>query len=50
MDRKGYEQDFHHPVYPVGRVKPEDFLSDQDIARMKEHMEGWVLSLSRTGR
>jgi len=46
----GYEQDFHRPVYPVDRVKPEDFFSAQDIAKMKARMEGWVLSLARTGR
>jgi len=46
----GYEQDFHRPVYPVDRVKPEDFFSAQDIAKMKSRMTGWVLSLARTGR
>ena len=46
----GYEQDFHRPVYPVDRVKPENFFSAAEIAKMKARMEGWVLSLSRTGR
>ena len=46
----GYEQDFHRPVYPVDRVKPEDFFDAQQIAKMKERMAGWVLSLARTGR
>jgi 4-hydroxy-3-polyprenylbenzoate decarboxylase len=46
----GYEQDFHRPVYPVDRVKLEDFFSDEDIERAKARMQGWVLSLARTGR
>ncbi|MCC6608526.1 MAG: UbiD family decarboxylase [Burkholderiales bacterium] len=46
----GYEQDFHRPVYPVDRVKPEQFFSQADIARARARMEGWVLSLARTGR
>jgi len=46
----GYEQDFHRPVYPVDRVKPEDFFDAKQIAKMKERMAGWVLSLARTGR
>jgi len=46
----GYEQDFHRPVYPIDRVKPEDFFAAPDIARMKSRMAGWVLSLARTGR
>jgi 4-hydroxy-3-polyprenylbenzoate decarboxylase len=46
----GYEQDFHRPVYPVDRVKPEDFFSKADVAKARERMEGWVLSLARTGR
>jgi len=46
----GYEQDFHRPVYPVDRVKPADFFNKQQIDKMKSRMEGWVLSLARTGR
>ncbi len=46
----GYEQDFHRPVYPVDRVKPEDFFSAKQIETMKARMAGWVLSLARTGR
>jgi 4-hydroxy-3-polyprenylbenzoate decarboxylase len=46
----GYEQDFHRPVYPVDRVKPEDFFTAGDIANAKSRMQGWVLSLARTGR
>ena len=46
----GYEQDFHRPVYPVDKVKPEKFFTPEQIAKMKSHMQGWVLSLARTGR
>lgn len=46
----GYEQDFHRPVYPIDRVKPEDFFDVDQIATMKSRMAGWVLSLARTGR
>ena len=46
----GYENDFLRPVYPVDKVKPEDFFSAEDIANAKSRMAGWVLSLARTGR
>ncbi|HEX9808307.1 MAG TPA: UbiD family decarboxylase [Alphaproteobacteria bacterium] len=46
----GYEQDFHRPVYPVDKVKPEDFFTAEQIAKMRSHMTGWVLSLAKTGR
>jgi len=46
----GYEQDFHRPVYPVDRVKVEDFFTPEQIRNVKARMEGWVLSLARTGR
>jgi len=46
----GYEQDFHRPVYPVDKVKPEDFFDAKQIEKMKARMEGWVLSLAKTGR
>ncbi|MFM9885077.1 MAG: UbiD family decarboxylase [Burkholderiales bacterium] len=46
----GYEQDFHRPVYPIDRVNPADFFDAAQIAKMKGRMEGWVLSLARTGR
>ena len=46
----GFEQDFHRPVYPIDRVKPEDFFDKKQIDQMKARMEGWVLSLARTGR
>ncbi|HSR56188.1 MAG TPA: UbiD family decarboxylase, partial [Alphaproteobacteria bacterium] len=46
----GYENDFHRPVYPVDKVDPKDFFTDEQIAEMKSRMQGWVLSLARTGR
>ena len=46
----GYEADFMRPVYPIDRVKPEDFFSQADIDNAKSRMAGWVLSLARSGR
>ena len=46
----GYEKDFHRPVYPIDRVKPEDFFTAEQIENAKSRMHGWVLSLARTGR
>src|SRR5512143_306784 len=46
----GYESDFLRPVYPVDRVKPEDFFTKKDIENAKSRMVGWVNSLARTGR
>ena len=46
----GYEQDFRRPVYPVDRVDPRKFFSDDEIARAKQRMSGWVEVLARTGR
>ncbi len=46
----GYEQDFHRPLYPVDRVKLEDFFDGKQIGKVKARMKGWVLSLARTGR
>jgi 4-hydroxy-3-polyprenylbenzoate decarboxylase len=46
----GYEKDFHRPVYPIDRVKPEDFFTQEQIADAKSRMVGWVNSLARTGR
>jgi len=46
----GYENDFLRPVYPVDKVRPEDFFSAKDIANAKSRMIGWVHSLARTGR
>ena len=46
----GYESDFLRPVYPVDRVKPEDFFSRKDIENARSRMIGWVHSLARSGR
>lgn len=46
----GYENDFHRPVYPVDKVRAEDFFKPEDIANAKSRMHGWLLSLARTGR
>ncbi len=46
----GYEKDFQRPVYPVGRVDLRKFFSEEQIARGKSVMRGWVELLSRTGR
>ena len=46
----GYEQDFRRPLYPIDIVKPEDFFTPAQIENAKSRMEGWVLSLARTGR
>src|SRR6516225_3823080 len=46
----GYESDFLRPVYPVDRVKPEDFFTKKDIENAKSRMAGWVKSLARSGR
>jgi 4-hydroxy-3-polyprenylbenzoate decarboxylase len=46
----GYESDFLRPVYPIDKVKPEDFFSRKDIENAKSRMAGWVHSLARSGR
>jgi 4-hydroxy-3-polyprenylbenzoate decarboxylase len=46
----GYEQDFHRPVYPVDKVDPLKFFSQEDVNRARERMRGWVEVLARTGR
>ena len=46
----GYENDFMRPVYPIDKVKPEDFFSAAQIENAKSRMQGWVHSLARTGR
>jgi UbiD family decarboxylase len=46
----GYESDFLRPVYPVDKVKPEDFFTKKDIENARSRMHGWVHSLARTGR
>ena len=46
----GYETDFQRPVYPIQRVNLEKFLKQEDIAKGKSLMKGWVELLARTGR
>jgi 4-hydroxy-3-polyprenylbenzoate decarboxylase len=46
----GYESDFLRPIYPVDKVRPEDFFSKEDLANAKSRMHGWVHSLARSGR
>jgi len=46
----GYESDFMRPVYPIDKVKPEDFFSAKDLENAKSRMQGWVRTLARTGR
>ncbi len=46
----GYEQDFHRPVYPVDRVDPAKWFGPADLEKARAQMQGWVMSLSRTGR
>jgi gallate decarboxylase subunit C len=46
----GYESDFARPVYAVERIELKKWFSDNDIARGKALMRGWVESLARTGR
>ena len=35
-------EDFLRPVYPVDKVKPEDFFSKKDLDNAKSRMVGWV--------
>ena len=46
----GYEEDFLRPVYPVDKVKPEDFFSKKDIDNAKSRMVAWSRSLAKSGR
>jgi len=46
----GYEKDFQRPVYPVDQVKLDKWFDADAIDQAKKLMQGWVLSLSRTGR
>jgi 4-hydroxy-3-polyprenylbenzoate decarboxylase len=45
----GYEEDFKRPVYPIDVVNPADFFAEEDLARAKTRMRGWVEILARTG-
>jgi 4-hydroxy-3-polyprenylbenzoate decarboxylase len=46
----GYESDFLRPVYPVDKVRPEDFFSKKDIENAKSRMTAWAHSLAKSGR
>ena len=46
----GYEQDFLRPLYPVDKVDPQDFFTDDQLANARARMHGWVRSLAETGR
>jgi 4-hydroxy-3-polyprenylbenzoate decarboxylase len=46
----GYENDFMRPQYPIDKVKPENWFSQDDMENMRSRMHGWVRSLARTGR
>jgi hypothetical protein len=46
----GYEEDFMRPVYPVDRVKLEDFFSKDDIANLRSRLKGWTELLAKSGR
>jgi hypothetical protein len=37
-------------VYPVDRVKLDQFFSPEQIAKSKARMRGWVEVLARTGQ
>ena len=46
----GYEDDFMRPVYPVDRVKLEDFFAPDQLTNIKDRMKGWVTLLAKNGR
>lgn len=46
----GYEMDFHRPVYPVNQVDLNKWFGPQELEKARSIMQGWVISLSRTGR
>jgi 4-hydroxy-3-polyprenylbenzoate decarboxylase len=46
----GYENDFMRPVYPIDRVDATRWFRPDEVARARSLMQGWVLSLARTGR
>ena len=46
----GYESDFARPIYPIDKVNPKHFFSDDDLANVAGRMKGWVHSLARSGR
>ena len=46
----GYESDFMRPIYPIDRVNLNKWFDGDAVERAKSLMQGWVLSLARTGR
>ena len=46
----GFESDFLRPVYPIEKVDPTDFFTDDQLANTKARMKGWVQSLAKYGR
>ncbi len=46
----GYETDFMRPVYPVDRVRLEDFFTSEQISNVKGRLKGWTELLAKTGR
>ena len=38
------------PIYPIDKVNPKDFFTDDDLANVFSRMKGWVHGLARTGR
>ena len=46
----GYESDFLRPVYPIEKVNPSDFFTDDQLANTRDRMKGWVQSLAKYGR
>ncbi len=48
----GYENDFMRPVYPIDKVDPRSWFSEDEIAKGKALMktQSWAEVLARTGR
>ena len=46
----GYESDFMRPVYPIDKVDPSRFFTEDQLANARSRMKGWVHSLARSGR
>jgi UbiD family decarboxylase len=46
----GYETDFQRPQYPIHKVRPESFFSDESLKNARLRMAGWAKNLARTGR
>jgi gallate decarboxylase subunit C len=46
----GFEADFQRPRYPIDRVDPERFFSNDALRNARSRMKGWAKSLAKTGR